>query len=334
MLKKTLCALLAVTMMGTAIAATGSETAPAEKKEESAAVAEAEAPAALEKAEETLEGPTEEEAPAEITSRRIAIGNGDHSIPAVITLPVPGEEKAPAVLMLHGTGSHKDEVGNQYKNLADELAAAGIASLRIDFAGTGDSKQDYSAYSVTGAVSDAQKGFDYLAKLNEVDADRIGVVGYSQGGTIAIQFAVQNDKVKALCTWAGSPSMAASINEEGSEMNKLYKAAKSSKDGYVLRDMGFIKLNFGLQWFEEMSALDGLKDIAAYKGALLAINGDEDTSVPMENASAIVEAAGSTDAQVLIIKGADHLYGALDESPNPLTKELRDVTVDWFGRKL
>lgn len=324
MMKKMLCALLAVAMMGTAIAATTTaDKASTEAKEESAAAAEAE------------EGKEEkEEAPAEISSRRIAIGNGDHSIPAILTLPVPSGEAGPAVLLLHGTGSHKDEVGNQYKNLADELAAAGIASLRIDFAGTGDSKQDYSAYSVSGAVSDAQKAFGYLANLNEVDGERIGVVGYSQGGTIAIQLAAQNDKVKALCTWAGAPTMAASINEAGSEMNNLFKAAKNSKEGYVLRDMGFTKLNFGLKWFEEMSVLDGLKDIAAYKGALLAINGDEDTSVPVENAYAIVEAAGSADAQALIIKGADHLYGALDESPNPLTKELRDSTVAWFLRKL
>jgi len=46
-------------------------------------------------------------------------------------------DKAPAVLLLHGFASSKDEVGNLYKQLSDELFKVGISSLRIDFRGWG-----------------------------------------------------------------------------------------------------------------------------------------------------------------------------------------------------
>lgn len=45
--------------------------------------------------------------------------------------------------MLHGWVSNKDEVGNMYKDLEGFMAKDGVASLRIDFAGSGDSKQAY-----------------------------------------------------------------------------------------------------------------------------------------------------------------------------------------------
>lgn len=58
----------------------------------------------------------------------------------VATLAMPASDSAvPAVLMLHGFASVRDEVGEMYKRLAAELGERGIASLRIDFRGWGES---------------------------------------------------------------------------------------------------------------------------------------------------------------------------------------------------
>jgi dipeptidyl aminopeptidase/acylaminoacyl peptidase len=93
------------------------------------------------------------------------IDAGDHQIPGILTLPKAGgaARSYPAVLMLHGFASHKDEVGDMYLREARELAERGIASLRIDFAGTGDSQQPYTDNTWTGMVADAVIAYDWLA---------------------------------------------------------------------------------------------------------------------------------------------------------------------------
>ncbi|MDR0597372.1 MAG: hypothetical protein LBG14_02580 [Treponema sp.] len=72
----------------------------------------------------------------------------------MLTLP-EGAGKFPAVVMLHGYGSNKDEAGNGYKLIAAELAKKGIASLRIDFMGNGDSKADFVDFDPDKGASDA-----------------------------------------------------------------------------------------------------------------------------------------------------------------------------------
>lgn len=84
--------------------------------------------------------------------------------------------------MLHGWVSNKDEVGNMYKDLAGSLAKNGVASLRIDFAGSGDSKQAYELNNQNQSVADGQKALNYLLASDKIDSSKVGVLGFSQGG--------------------------------------------------------------------------------------------------------------------------------------------------------
>ena len=62
----------------------------------------------------------------------ILINNSAYDVPGILTLPEKvktTKADLPALIMLHGTGSQKDEAGDLYKKLADKLAAQGIASL-------------------------------------------------------------------------------------------------------------------------------------------------------------------------------------------------------------
>ena len=68
----------------------------------------------------------------------VSIDAGDHQIPATICVPTEGEN-FPAVVMLHGTASNRDEAGGGYKIAAPILAEKyGVATIRIDFMGNGD----------------------------------------------------------------------------------------------------------------------------------------------------------------------------------------------------
>jgi fermentation-respiration switch protein FrsA (DUF1100 family) len=58
----------------------------------------------------------------------------------VLTMPARFSGKIPAILFLRAFGANKDEVGNTFSIAAEKLFQEGIASLRIDFSGFGESK--------------------------------------------------------------------------------------------------------------------------------------------------------------------------------------------------
>ena len=105
------------------------------------------------------------------------------------TLNLPdGKSNAPAVVLLHGFGSSKDEVGGMYARVAKALADKGVASLRIDFRGFGKSDGDAGATSVDLQLEDAKLAVAFLAKTQGVDKSRIGTLGFSLGGAVAMLF--------------------------------------------------------------------------------------------------------------------------------------------------
>ncbi len=93
-------------------------------------------------------------------------------IQAIFTKP-DIDAQVPAVLLLHGFGSQKDEVGDMYKRLAAELGQEGIASLRIDFRGWGESAGEMVESTVQGQIDDAATAYQYLSQLESVDSARI-----------------------------------------------------------------------------------------------------------------------------------------------------------------
>jgi len=139
-----------------------------------------------------------------VTEEAVIIPHKNYKIPGILTIPAVIKEgdKLPAVLMLHGGGSDKNGPGEAYKSLAKELALKGIASLRIDFAGHGDSEQYVSAFNETSRTDDANAAIDYLISRNFVESSAVGVLGYDLGGNAAQSLAGTSGKVHALALWA------------------------------------------------------------------------------------------------------------------------------------
>lgn len=128
---------------------------------------------ALAAAEDTAEA-------MQYTEENITIDAGDHQIPATLTVPVGAEgEKFPAVVMLHGNGSTRHEAGNAYDYAALAMAKAGIATIRFDYIGNGDSTSDYIDFTYDKGVEDAMKCYEYLKTLGTIDMDHVGVMGWS-----------------------------------------------------------------------------------------------------------------------------------------------------------
>jgi len=70
------------------------------------------------------------------------IASRNVQIPVTLTVPTDTSSAMPLVVMLHGHGGTRDEAGG-FTQIAEELADAGIASVRMDFAGCGESSESF-----------------------------------------------------------------------------------------------------------------------------------------------------------------------------------------------
>ena len=257
-----------------------------------------------------------------------------HTVPAIVTVP-QGEEGQtfPGVVMLHGTGSEKNEAGGGYAIAAPILAAQGIASIRFDFMGNGESAADYVNYNYTSAKLDTKAAADYLAKEAAVDGAKLGVMGWSQGGTDAIvAAAAYPDTFKAVVTWSG----AVALDGAGLFGEKTFKEAQAiaDKDGYFEMTFDWREpLHLGAQWFKEVKATDIVKETAKVKAPILAINGLADTTVTPDNADKIVAASKNDKSFAYLMENCDHTYNVFAEAETgyPTIKKAIDATADYLN---
>jgi pimeloyl-ACP methyl ester carboxylesterase len=130
----------------------------------------------------------------------VAVRNPVDGVALAGTLTLPASTGSyPAVLLVAGSGPHnRDEeiLGHRpFLVLADYLTRLGVAVLRMDKRGCGESGGTYVPYDIEKFVQDAQAAIAFLKEHEQVDSARIGVIGHSQGGLIAPMLAVESTDV-------------------------------------------------------------------------------------------------------------------------------------------
>jgi len=153
------------------------------------------------------------------------------TLAGTLTLP-PSEGTFPAVLLLSGSGAQdRDEAvfGHRpFLVLADYLTRRGIAVLRVDDRGVGDSTGDFDKATALDFAADAMAGVTYLKSRKEINHELIGLVGHSEGGMIAPMVAVQSPDI-AFIVLIASPGMAIK-KMEYSEQARTLKTNGASDD--------------------------------------------------------------------------------------------------------
>ncbi|MFZ6871746.1 alpha/beta hydrolase family protein [Undibacterium sp. Di27W] len=119
-----------------------------------------------------------------------------------------GKGPFPVVILIAGSGPmNRDEENLQHKPflvLADHLGRRGIAVLRFDKRGVGKSEGNLALARTSDFASDVHAAITYLRTRAEVDINKLGLIGHSEGGTIAPMLAAENNAVHFIVMMAGS----------------------------------------------------------------------------------------------------------------------------------
>ena len=233
-----------------------------------------------------------------------------------------GEGPFPAVVMLHGfTGNHI-EPHRLFVKAARRFASGGIAALRFDFHGCGDSEGEFEEITITGMVEDALAGLAFTRGREGIDPGRVGLLGLSLGGAIAARAAVTAKAPPAcLVLWAAVADMKRAFST---------LAPPAVADNFGRRRVhDFHGSAVSQRFLDELVAFRPAEGLDRYAGPVLVVHGEGDEEISPEDAETFMRSAGGGGAEMRLIPGADHCFCSL-----AWQRELYDVTARFLEGRL
>ena len=259
------------------------------------------------------------------------------AVPVTYVQPAVAEgESFPLVVMLHGHGGTRNEAGG-YTSVAESLAAHGIASIRMDFPGCGDSTESFANNNLGNMLKDVQAARDFALTHKQVDNGRLGLLGYSMGGRLALLHAAAAGDYKAVVAWtpAGQNGAASMLDFLGGQAAYDEFKARAATEGFApFTTRWGQEQKLGLQFFTDMEESRPLDEAAKIRAPLLVLYGDlDDVVLPSVSEAVIAAATMSPEVVRHVVKGADHGLGLYNNEP-ALTEEAVQTTVDFLNQRL
>lgn len=264
----------------------------------------------------------------------VRIENGGRGLAGILNLP-DNVKNPPVVLMLHGFTGQKDEfpmAGGKtglFAHAAARLAENGIASLRIDFNGSGESDGIWEETTFSGQIKDAVLAFDYLQALPTVDVTTIGILGYSQGGLVGGHLSALRPEASAVVLWAPVTNPVATYSTiMGADTVK--NAMSGSADAVTTA-----KLSWGGEtklkgtFFKELPQVTPVGAIGRYPGPLRVIVGSKETIVTPQPAAGQILLDYHDGPEDLVTVDSDHDWNA-GTTTKTVDEVLLPATVEWF----
>ena len=269
--------------------------------------------------------------------KNIEIPGTRGNIPATIQLPAKSArgEELPLVVLCHGFTGNRQGDGH-FAPLAEDLVAHGIATVRLDFAGCGDSTEPYANYTLANMAADVDSVIGYMQAT--YGTGKTALVGHSMGGRLASLYPQLGQyPVTALALW--SPANGTGL--QGLEFLSIDNfaaveelAARADAEGSVAA------------WGVELSAayIDGMRDSdpnatlqESGLPVLLTYSGNERilSDTTQTETKAAVESLPDGQVVLDLFVNGDHNYTSEDPATNTqLDADLRQVTVDFLTSHL
>jgi hypothetical protein len=166
------------------------------------------APMNLTKGVVELERPQEPVKPYPYYTENVTFINTKESIQLAGTLTLPKKEGLfPAVILISGSGQQNRDseiLGHKpFLVIADYLTRNGIAVLRYDDRGVGESKGNPALSTSADFANDARAAIQYLRSRKEINTQNIGIIGHSEGGMIAPMLGAHDKNIAFIVLLAG-----------------------------------------------------------------------------------------------------------------------------------
>jgi dipeptidyl aminopeptidase/acylaminoacyl peptidase len=216
-------------------------------------------------------------------------------------LHLPDQANPPCVIASHGLLSSKDS--EKYVAIGQRLSQEGIALLRFDFRGIGESEGRLQDDTVRRRIADLGSAIDFV-KSHWGTGDRIGLLGSSLGGYISLIRASMEREMRAVVIWA-TPFHLDDLGSKGTEENPLP----------------------GEAFFKDLPKHRLLPLLPKVSNCLV-IHGEKDELVPVDQAWEIFHNLGAPK-EIHVIEEADHRL----TNPSHRHRAI-ELSMDWFEKYL
>jgi dienelactone hydrolase len=308
---------------------------------------------------------------APFTAEEVTIKAKDFTLAGTLLLPRTGARPFAAVVTITGSGQQtRDEPIpipglEKYgimRQIAETLAARGIAVLRVDDRGVGGSTglETLQTATTRDFADDVRAEVAYLRSRPEIDPKRIALIGHSEGGIIAPMVAADDTQIAAIVVMAGSAKRGDQISieqlnevlERDTTMTPEEKDKQRKEQQETIRavmtggDLSKYPAQVRLPWVKEFWTYDPLSAIRRVRQPILILHGALDRQVTVEQAGMreqAARAAGNKDVTVRLFQNLNHLFlpaktGAFSEYSQLPTSTVGDEVLkplgDWLEMKL
>jgi len=327
-------------------------------------------PLTLTPGEEKLNRPQTPQGPFPYAQEEVSFANGDAVLKGTLVLPEGCSRKTPVLIMITGSGlQNRDEEIYEHKPfavIADALARAGIATLRYDDRGFGESTGDLVNCTTEDMKNDAIAGIGLLRER----FDRVGIIGHSEGGTIALMLAAEKkaDFIVSLAgmvvsgketlLWQNRVSLAAAgipaetIDSYCKALETVFDASTAGMPlpstsqfnlpAALSQNLSAVMRQLSMPYLKHFVTLDVRPLLGGISCPVLALNGTKDMQVEAEsNLGALRSGLPDNPCNKFeTVEGVNHMF---QHCQTGMTTEYRDIEetfapevletlVEWFSK--
>ncbi|MDP5077048.1 MAG: alpha/beta hydrolase [Nonlabens sp.] len=241
---------------------------------------------------------------------------GSNERPIVYDVVMPNKETvAPVLLFCHGYKGFKD--WGAWHLMATTFAKAGVACVKFNYSHNGGTLQEpidfpdleaFGSNNYSYEVHDTKLMIDWISATHlPLDKSNIFLMGHSRAGGITTIVTASDERVKGLITLAGVTNYERRFPQGEDLIAWKEKGVMFVENGRTKQQMP-LYYQFYEDFIANRDSLDILKAASSVQVPFLIIHGDDDNAVNVEEAFDLKEAAA--DAQLLIIREANHVFGA------------------------